>query len=208
MAFRSRVGFPRLCLALFSPPVWSLLPPSGRPGITTRGRVFAERIAVGECSCAHSVVASLPESPNVSPVRKRAALQEIGRAGRDGRTAHCCLLLCDRDFITHHSLAHSKGLELVQVRLSSCGGRRSLSSSLSRRDEECPAVKLGEIAVSHGGIAAVPRTSGESFCAALSLVAKSGGNTSPASYCRRVFLRSLRLMKASIGSNRDAPSGG
>ncbi|CAM9502752.1 unnamed protein product, partial [Sphacelaria rigidula] len=39
-----------------------------------------------------------------------------GRAGRDGRPAHCCLLLCDRDFIVHHSLSHSKGLELVQVR--------------------------------------------------------------------------------------------
>ncbi|CAM9763456.1 unnamed protein product [Choristocarpus tenellus] len=43
-------------------------------------------------------------------------VQEIGRAGRDGRTAHCALLLCDRDFIVHHSLAHSCGLELVQVR--------------------------------------------------------------------------------------------
>ncbi|CAN0556543.1 unnamed protein product, partial [Ectocarpus sp. 12 AP-2014] len=28
----------------------------------------------------------------------------------------CCLLLCDKDFVTHHSLSHSKGLELVQVR--------------------------------------------------------------------------------------------
>ncbi|CAN0081354.1 unnamed protein product, partial [Scytosiphon promiscuus] len=34
----------------------------------------------------------------------------------DGRSARCCLLLCDKDFVTHHSLSHSKGLELVQVR--------------------------------------------------------------------------------------------
>ncbi|CAN0440851.1 unnamed protein product, partial [Discosporangium mesarthrocarpum] len=38
-----------------------------------------------------------------------------GRAGRDGRAAHCSLLLCDQDFVVHHSLAHSNGLELVQV---------------------------------------------------------------------------------------------
>lgn len=43
--------------------------------------------------------------------------QEIGRAGRDGREALCALLLSDQDFVVHHSLAHSKGLELVQVNL-------------------------------------------------------------------------------------------
>lgn len=208
MAFRSRVGFPPSLLGVPSSPVWPLCPLSGRPGIPTRGRVFADRTSVEECSCTHRIVASLPESPNVSPVRKRAALQEIGRAGRDGRTAHCCLLLCDRDFVTHHSLAHSKGLELVQVRGPSCGERSSLSSSLSLGNEECAAVKVGEIGLSHSGVTAAPQMSEESFRAALFLVAENCGKKSPVLYRRRVFLRSLRLMKASVGSNGDASSGG
>ncbi|CAN0459495.1 unnamed protein product [Laminaria digitata] len=51
-----------------------------------------------------------------SPKGTESCVQEIGRAGRDGRAARCCLLLCKSDFIIHHSLSHSKGLELVQVR--------------------------------------------------------------------------------------------
>ncbi|CAM9353993.1 unnamed protein product [Chrysoparadoxa australica] len=43
-------------------------------------------------------------------------VQEIGRAGRDGRQANCHLLLCKSDFIAHHSLSHSNGLVAAQVR--------------------------------------------------------------------------------------------
>ena len=43
-------------------------------------------------------------------------VQEVGRAGRDGRPAHCHLFLCNEDFLKAHSLAHSDGLDRWQVR--------------------------------------------------------------------------------------------
>ena len=43
-------------------------------------------------------------------------VQEVGRAGRDGKPAHCHLFLCDQDFVKIHSLAHSDGLDRWQVR--------------------------------------------------------------------------------------------
>ncbi|OQR82928.1 ATP-dependent DNA helicase Q-like 5 [Achlya hypogyna] len=42
-------------------------------------------------------------------------VQHIGRAGRDGKPAHCTLLLVATDFNRFHALAHSDGLALAQV---------------------------------------------------------------------------------------------
>ena len=44
-------------------------------------------------------------------------VQEVGRAGRDGKPAYCHLFLCDQDFVKIHSLAHSDGLDRWQVRV-------------------------------------------------------------------------------------------
>ncbi|KAF0716433.1 Aste57867_2857 [Aphanomyces stellatus] len=43
-------------------------------------------------------------------------VQHIGRAGRDGKVATCVLLLVHSDFVRFHSLAHSDGLSMPQVR--------------------------------------------------------------------------------------------
>ncbi len=50
------------------------------------------------------------------PTSVEGYVQEIGRAGRDGKEAYCHVLFSDSDFRSHHSLAHSNGLELVQIR--------------------------------------------------------------------------------------------
>ncbi len=50
------------------------------------------------------------------PTSIEGYVQEIGRAGRDGKEAYCHVLFSDSDFRSHHSLAHSNGLELVQIR--------------------------------------------------------------------------------------------
>ncbi len=50
------------------------------------------------------------------PTSIEGYVQEIGRAGRDGKEAYCHVLFSDADFRSHHSLAHSNGLELVQIR--------------------------------------------------------------------------------------------
>jgi superfamily II DNA/RNA helicase len=50
------------------------------------------------------------------PTSVEGYVQEIGRAGRDGMPARCHLLLCDSDFTSHHSLAHSNCLEAAQLR--------------------------------------------------------------------------------------------
>ncbi len=43
-------------------------------------------------------------------------VQHIGRAGRDGKTAHCTLLLVPSDFQRFHSLAHAEGLSMQQLK--------------------------------------------------------------------------------------------
>jgi ATP-dependent DNA helicase Q4 len=42
-------------------------------------------------------------------------VQEVGRAGRDGKESHCYLLLNDTDFIKNHSLAHADSIDRIQV---------------------------------------------------------------------------------------------
>jgi superfamily II DNA helicase RecQ len=75
------------------------------------------------------------------PTSVEGYVQEIGRAGRDGMPARCHLLLCDSDFTSHHSLAHSNCLEAAQLRgllhavfavatTSSSGSTASASSSV------------------------------------------------------------------------------
>jgi len=43
-------------------------------------------------------------------------VQETGRAGRDGKEAWCPTLLCQDDFWRQHSLAHSDGVTVLQLR--------------------------------------------------------------------------------------------
>ena len=43
-------------------------------------------------------------------------IQEVGRAGRDGKGSLCHLFLDDQDFIKNHSLAHADSIDRVQVR--------------------------------------------------------------------------------------------
>ncbi len=50
------------------------------------------------------------------PTSIEGYVQEIGRAGRDGKKAYCHVLFSDDDFRLHHSLAHSNGLDFVQIR--------------------------------------------------------------------------------------------
>lgn len=51
------------------------------------------------------------------PSSVEAYVQEIGRAGRDGREAHCHLLLNDADVTRLRSYAHAEGVDHVSVRM-------------------------------------------------------------------------------------------
>lgn len=42
-------------------------------------------------------------------------LQEIGRAGRDGLTSNCLLLLSPDDYIKHSSLTYSASISTIQL---------------------------------------------------------------------------------------------
>jgi hypothetical protein len=51
------------------------------------------------------------------PSSVEAYVQEIGRAGRDGKEAHCHLLLADADVTRLRSYAHAEGVDHVSVRM-------------------------------------------------------------------------------------------
>ena len=42
-------------------------------------------------------------------------VQEVGRAGRDGKDSYCYLLLDSADFAKNHSLAHADSIDMIQI---------------------------------------------------------------------------------------------
>ena len=42
-------------------------------------------------------------------------VQEVGRAGRDGKDSYCYLLLDSADFVKNHSLAHADSIDMIQI---------------------------------------------------------------------------------------------
>lgn len=78
-----------------------------------RARICVATVAFGlginKADVAAVVHLHLPSSPE-------NYLQEIGRAGRDGRSAKAIALLLDEDVVTRHSLSHSDCISKSQVR--------------------------------------------------------------------------------------------